>query len=185
MGEDFHFGKGRAGGVDDLRTVAPEVVALPMHQLGGEDIKSTRIREYLKTGDVQGAQRLLGRHYDAQGVVVQGDRLGRTIGFPTANIRVPDGKALPLGVFAVVVLADDGTRWHGVANVGFRPTVDGKARRFEVNVFDFDGDLYGQELQVKFFAHLRGEQKFSGLDELKAQIARDAQAARDVLRDVR
>ncbi|MFC3833201.1 MULTISPECIES: bifunctional riboflavin kinase/FAD synthetase [Deinococcus] len=185
VGEDFHFGKGRAGGVDDLRTVAPEVVALPMHQLGGEDIKSTRIREYLKTGDVQGAQRLLGRHYDAQGVVVQGDRLGRTIGFPTANIRVPDGKALPLGVFAVVVLADDGTRWHGVANVGFRPTVDGKARRFEVNVFDFDGDLYGQELQVKFFAHLRGEQKFSGLDELKAQIARDAQAARDVLRDVR
>lgn len=185
VGEDFHFGKGRAGGVDDLRTVAPEVVALPMHQLGGEDIKSTRIREYLKTGDVQGAQRLLGRHYDAQGVVVAGDRLGRTIGFPTANIRVPDGKALPLGVFAVVVLADDGTRWHGVANVGFRPTVDGKARRFEVNVFDFDGDLYGQELQVKFFAHLRGEQKFSGLDELKAQIARDAQAARDVLRDVR
>lgn len=185
VGEDFHFGKGRAGGVDDLRTVAPEVVALPMHQLGGEDIKSTRIREYLKTGDVQGAQRLLGRHYDAQGVVVAGDRLGRTIGFPTANIRVPDGKALPLGVFAVVVLADDGTRWHGVANVGFRPTVNGKARRFEVNVFDFDGDLYGQELQVKFFAHLRGEQKFSGLDELKAQIARDAQAARDVLRDVR
>ena len=185
VGEDFHFGKGRAGGVDDLRTVAPEVVALPMHQLGGEDIKSTRIREYLKTGDVQGAQRLLGRHYDAQGVVVAGDRLGRTIGFPTANIRVPDGKALPLGVFAVVVLADDGTRWHGVANVGFRPTVDGKARRFEVNIFDFDGDLYGQELQVKFFAHLRGEQKFSGLDELKAQIARDAQAARDVLRDVR
>ncbi|WP_412029659.1 bifunctional riboflavin kinase/FAD synthetase [Deinococcus yunweiensis] len=185
VGEDFHFGKGRAGGVDDLRTVAPEVVALPMHQLGGEDIKSTRIREYLKTGDVQGAQRLLGRHYDAQGVVVAGDRLGRTIGFPTANIRVPDGKALPLGVFAVVVLADDGTRWHGVANVGFRPTVDGKARRFEVNVFDFDGDLYGQELQVKFFAHLRSEQKFSGLDELKAQIARDAQAARDVLRDVR
>lgn len=185
VGEDFHFGKGRAGGVDDLRTVAPEVVALPMHQLGGEDIKSTRIREYLKTGDVQGAQRLLGRHYDAQGVVVAGDRVGRTIGFPTANIRVPDGKALPLGVFAVVVLADDGTRWHGVANVGFRPTVDGKARRFEVNVFDFDGDLYGQELQVKFFAHLRGEQKFSGLDELKAQIARDARAARDVLRDVR
>ncbi|THF88917.1 bifunctional riboflavin kinase/FAD synthetase [Deinococcus sp. KSM4-11] len=189
VGEDFHFGRGRAGGVDDLRLVAPEVVTLPMHQLGGEDIKSTRIREYLKEGDVAGAQRLLGRHYDAQGVVVQGDRLGRTIGFPTANISVPDGKALPLGVFAVVVIGDPslprGGRWHGVANVGFRPTVNGKARRFEVNVFDFNGDLYGQELQVKFFQYLRGEQKFGGLDELKAQIARDAQAARDALKDVR
>ncbi|WP_309571093.1 riboflavin biosynthesis protein RibF [Deinococcus sp.] len=189
VGEDFHFGRGRAGGVDDLRTVAPEVVTLPMHQLGGEDIKSTRIREYLKVGDVDGAGRLLGRHYDAQGVVVQGDRLGRTIGFPTANISVPDGKALPLGVFAVVVIGDpslpeDG-RWHGVANVGFRPTVNGTTRRFEVNVFDFGGDLYGRELQIKFFAHLRGEQKFAGLDELKAQIARDAQAARDALADVR
>lgn len=189
VGEDFHFGKGRAGGVDDLRAVAPEVVTLPMHQLGGEDIKSTRIREYLKAGDVAAAQRLLGRHYDAQGVVVQGDRLGRTIGFPTANISVPDGKALPLGVFAVVVIGDPslpgGGRWHGVANVGFRPTVNGTTRRFEVNVFDFDGDLYGQELQVKFFAHLRGEQRFSGLEELKAQIARDAQAARDALSGVR
>jgi riboflavin kinase/FMN adenylyltransferase len=189
VGEDFHFGRGRAGGVDDLRAVTPEVVTLPIHQLGGEDIKSTRIREYLKLGDVDGARRLLGRHYDAQGVVVQGDHLGRTIGFPTANISVPDGKALPLGVFAVVVIGDPalpgGSRWHGVANVGVRPTVNGTTRRFEVNVFDFEGDLYGQELQVKFFAHLRGEQKFSGLDELKAQIARDAEAARQALRDVR
>ncbi|MFT2718362.1 riboflavin biosynthesis protein RibF [Deinococcus sp. A31D244] len=189
VGEDFHFGRGRAGGVEDLRRVAPEVVTLPMHQLGGEDIKSTRIREYLKAGDVVGAGRLLGRHYDAQGVVVQGDQLGRTIGWPTANIRVPDGKALPLGVFAVVAVGDPalegGGRWHGVANVGFRPTVNGVDRRFEVNLFDFSGDLYGQELQVKFFARLRGEQKFSGLDELKAQIARDADAARDALKDVR
>ncbi|ALW88200.1 riboflavin biosynthesis protein RibF [Deinococcus actinosclerus] len=184
VGEDFHFGRGRAGRAADLREVAPEVVVVPIHGLSGEDIKSTRVREYLKSGDVDGARRLLGRHYDAQGVVVQGDQLGRTIGWPTANIRVPDGKALPLGVFAVVAVGDHG-RWHGMANVGFRPTVNGQDRRFEVHLFDFSGDLYGQELQVKFFTHLRGEQKFSGLDELKAQIARDAQAARDALKDVR
>ncbi|GAA5534546.1 riboflavin biosynthesis protein RibF [Deinococcus aluminii] len=189
VGEDFHFGKGRAGGLGDLREVTHEVVSLPMHQLGGEDIKSTRIRAYLAAGDVEGAARLLGRHYDAQGVVVQGDRLGRTIGWPTANIRVPEGKALPLGVFAVVALTERGPnnvqRWHGMANVGFRPTVNGTERRFEVHLFDFDGDLYGEELDVKFFAHLRGEQKFSGLDELKAQLGRDAEAARVALRDVR
>ncbi|GGB54886.1 riboflavin biosynthesis protein RibF [Deinococcus soli (ex Cha et al. 2016)] len=184
VGEDFHFGRGRAGSAADLREVASEVVVVPIHGLSGEDIKSTRVREYLKSGDVDGARRLLGRHYDAQGVVVQGDRLGRTIGWPTANIRVPDGKALPLGVFAVVAVGDHG-RWHGMANVGFRPTVNGQDRRFEVHLFDFSGDLYGQEVQVKFFTHLRGEQKFSGLDELKAQIARDAQAARDALKDVR
>lgn len=184
VGEDFHFGRGRAGSAADLREVAPEVVVVPIHGLSGEDIKSTRVREYLKSGDVDGARRLLGRHYDAQGVVVQGDRLGRTIGWPTANIRVPDGKALPLGVFAVVAVGDHG-RWHGMANVGFRPTVNGTDRRFEVHLFDFSGDLYGQEVQVKFFTHLRGEQKFSGLDELKAQISRDAQAARDALKDVR
>ncbi|MBZ9753379.1 riboflavin biosynthesis protein RibF [Deinococcus sp. HMF7604] len=184
VGEDFHFGRGRAGGVEDLKTVAPEVVVVPIHGLGGEDIKSTRVREYLRAGDVDGARRLLGRHYDAQGVVVQGDRLGRTLGWPTANLQVPDGKALPLGVFAVVVQGDHG-RWHGVANVGFRPTVEGRTRRFEVHLFDFGGNLYGEELQVKFFTRLRGEQKFAGLDELKAQIARDAEAAREALKDVR
>ncbi|UBV41839.1 riboflavin biosynthesis protein RibF [Deinococcus taeanensis] len=184
VGEDFHFGKGREGSAEDLRLVSPEVVVVPIHGLGGEDIKSTRVREYLKVGDVEGARRLLGRHYDAQGVVVEGDRLGRTIGWPTANIRVPDGKALPLGVFAVVAVGDHG-RWHGMANVGFRPTVNGVDRRFEVHLFDFEGDLYGQELQVKFFAFLRGEERFSGLDALKAQIGRDAQAARVALTDVR
>ncbi|MFB9991973.1 riboflavin biosynthesis protein RibF [Deinococcus oregonensis] len=180
VGEDFHFGRGRAGSAADLAEVAPEVVVVPIHGLGGEDIKSTRIREYLKTGDVDGARRLLGRHYDAQGVVVHGDQLGRTIGWPTANISVPDGKALPMGVFAVVAIGDHG-RWHGMANVGFRPTVNGKTRRFEVHLFDYSGDLYGQELHIKFFAHLRGEQKFSGLDALKAQLQQDAADARAAL----
>jgi len=150
VGEDFHFGKGRAGGLADLKGVSGDVVALPMHSLGGEDIKSTRVREMLKAGDVEGASRFLGRHYDAQGVVVRGDQLGRTIGYPTANIRVPEGKALPLGVFAARTIID-GQAYPGMANVGYRPTVDGRELRFEVNLFDFDGDLYGQEVQVKFW----------------------------------
>lgn len=182
VGEDFHFGRGRAGGLEDLREVAPRVIALPMHQLGGDDIKSTRIRELLRAGDVEGTARLLGRHYGAQGVVVQGDRLGRTIGYPTANIRVPAGKALPLGVFAAKTFVG-GVAYPGMANVGFRPTVNGRELRFEVHLFDFSGDLYGQEVQVKFWHFLRGEQRFSGLDELKAQLGRDAQAARTALED--
>jgi len=177
VGEDFHFGKGRAGGLADLKGVSGDVVALPMHSLGGEDIKSTRVREMLKAGDVEGASRFLGRHYDAQGVVVRGDQLGRTIGYPTANIRVPEGKALPLGVFAARTIID-GQAYPGMANVGYRPTVDGRELRFEVNLFDFDGDLYGQEVQVKFWHYLRGETRFSGLDALRAQLAQDALDAR-------
>lgn len=181
VGEDFHFGKARAGSVTDLRGVVGDVVSLPMHQLGGDDIKSTRIRALLRDGDVEGAARLLGRPYDAQGVVVRGDQLGRTIGWPTANLRVPEGKLLPLGVFAVLVMDDKERRWPGMANIGMRPTVGGTERRFEVNLFDFEGDLYGEELQVRFVSRLRGEQKFSGLDELQAQLGRDAAAAREVL----
>jgi FMN adenylyltransferase (EC 2.7.7.2)/riboflavin kinase (EC 2.7.1.26) len=181
VGEDFYFGKGRAGSTADLREVCADVVSLPMHQLGGDDIKSTRIRALLKEGDVDGAQRLLGRPYDAQGVVVRGDQIGRTLGWPTANLRVSEGKALPLGVFAVQVVNDKGERWGGMANVGWRPTVEGRERRFEVHLFDYQGDLYGEELQVKFLSRLRGEQKFSGLDELKAQLGRDAEAARAAL----
>ncbi|WP_350243578.1 bifunctional riboflavin kinase/FAD synthetase [Deinococcus sonorensis] len=178
VGEDFHFGRGRAGGLANLSAVTEDVVALPMHSLGGQDIKSTRIRELLKAGDVEAAARFLGRHYDAQGVVVQGDQLGRTIGVPTANIRVPEGKALPLGVFAAFVYTDDGQRHASMVNVGYRPTVQGRELRFEAHLLDFSGDLYGQEVQVKFWHFLRGEQKFDGLDALKRQLALDADQAR-------
>jgi riboflavin kinase / FMN adenylyltransferase len=186
VGEDFHFGKGRKGTVADLKTVAPEVVVVPIYQLSGEDIKSSRIRQYLKFGDVANASKLLGRYYDAHGVVVQGDLIGRTLGYPTANIRVPEGKALPMGVFAVVVSVKQGTddiRLCGMANVGFRPTVNGTGRRFEVHLFDFQGDLYGKELDVKFYHYLRKEKKFGNLDELKLQLAHDSQQARELLKN--
>lgn len=180
VGEDFGFGKGRAGKLDDLRTVTPELVALPMFQLTGKDIKSTRIRELLLAGDVEGAEEYLGRSYDAVGVVVAGDKLGRTIGFPTANVKVPGGKLLPPGVFAVTVW-HEGERFRGMANVGSRPTVNGTEMRLEAHLFDFDGDLYGREVQVKFKRHLRGERKFGSLDELKAQLALDMARAREQL----
>jgi riboflavin kinase / FMN adenylyltransferase len=187
VGEDFYFGRGREGNISDLKDVTRDVIALPMHSLGGEDIKSTRIREFLKVGDVEGAGRFLGRHYSAQGVVVAGDQLGRTIGYPTANLRVPEGKALPRGVFAVRVQVESGglSETHiGMANIGTRPTVNGLSLRFEVNLLDFSGDLYGKELGVKFFKLIRAEQKFSGLDELKAQLARDQASARAVMERV-
>lgn len=181
VGEDFGFGKGRAGKLDDLREVTPELIALPMFQLTGRDIKSTRIRELLFAGDVEGAAELLGRPYSAVGVVVAGDRLGRTIGFPTANVKVPQGKLLPAGVFAVSLLLGD-TAASGMANVGRRPTVSGSETRLEVHVFDFEGDLYGREVQVTFEGFLRGEQKFAGLDDLRRQLAEDQRAARARLR---
>lgn len=181
VGEDFYFGKARAGNAEDLRQICADVVVVPIHGLSGEDIKSTRVREYLREGNVTAAARLLGRPYAAQGVVVEGDKLGRTIGFPTANIRVPEGKSLPEGVYAVRVTDDKGVQYSGMANIGTRPTVGGLERRLEINLFDFAGDLYGEELNVAFIERLRGEQKFGGLDELKAQLARDAEAARAAL----
>nr|WP_027894153.1 riboflavin biosynthesis protein RibF [Calidithermus chliarophilus] len=181
VGEDFRFGRGRAGGLEDLQTVAPTRV-LPLLELPGDGgaVKSTRIRELLKTGDVEGASRLLGRPYSARGIVVEGDKLGRTLGFPTANLQVSAMKVLPLGVYAVRVQTHEG-EYGAVANVGYRPTVDGRALRFEVHLFDFAGDLYGQELTVAFLHKIRDEMRFGSLEELKAQIARDAQAARAAL----
>lgn len=181
VGEDFYFGKARAGSAADLHDITPDVVVVPIHGLDGEDIKSTGVRDYLRAGNVAAASRLLGRPYAAQGVVVEGDKLGRTIGYPTANLRVPEGKALPNGIYAVRVQNDKGEEWGGMAYIGMRPVVGGTERRFEVNLLDFEGDLYGEELQVKFIAHLRNDIKLNGLDELKAQLARDEAATRAAL----
>jgi len=189
VGEDFRFGRGRAGGLEDLATVAP-IRVLPLLELPqgltsrpewvNGPVKSSRIRELLKVGDVEGAGLLLGRPYSARGIVVEGDHLGRTLGFPTANLQVSAMKVLPLGVYAVRVQTHEGS-YAAVANVGYRPTLGGQLLRFEVHLFDFEGDLYGQELTVEFVRKVRDETKFASLEELKAQIARDAQAARAAL----
>ncbi len=180
VGEDFRFGRGRTGGPEDLAAVAA-VEAVPLLALGGAPVKSSRIREALLAGDVEAARLLLGRPYRVRGVVVPGERLGRRLGFPTANLAVPRQKALPPGVFAVWVEVL-GRRVGGVANVGRRPTLgeDGEAR-LEVHLLRPSGPLYGEELVVEFVHRLRGERRFPSLEALKAQIAADADAARRLL----
>ncbi|ULR41474.1 riboflavin biosynthesis protein RibF [Thermus sp. NEB1569] len=176
VGEDFRFGRGRSGGPEDLAQVAP-VRTVPLLTLGGEPVKSSRIRALLQEGRVEEARHLLGRPYGAYGVVVEGEKLGRKLGFPTANLAVHPNKVLPPGVFAVEAQGAFG-RYKGVANVGTRPTVNGSERRLEVHLLGFAGDLYGEEMRLVFLKRLREERRFASLEELQAQIAKDVASAR-------
>jgi riboflavin kinase/FMN adenylyltransferase len=186
VGENWAFGAKRAGNVNLLRTLGAElafdVAEVAAVQIEGATVSSTRIREAVERGDLDLARSLLGRDYTVLGTVEPGAQLGRRIGFPTANLRAHNEQFPPDGVYAVRVLLADQT-WNGVANIGYRPTVTtGEIeRRLEVHVFDFDGDLYGRDLDVDFVHFLRGERKFGGLDALKAQIASDAAEARRLL----
>lgn len=180
VGEDFRFGRGRAGGLDDLAAITERLEAFTLLEQDGAPVKSSRVRELLAAADVAGAARLLGAPYLVRGVVTQGQRRGRTIGYPTANLAVPAGKALPLGVFAVTATVD-GRVLGGMANVGSRPSFEEEPPALEVHLFDFSGDLYGARLDVRFVAHLRSQQRFSGLDALRAQLAADEAAARAAL----
>ena len=176
VGEDFRFGQGRAGGPEALERVAPTRV-VPLLSLGGEAVKSSRIRALLREGRVEEARHLLGRLYGAYGVVVEGDRMGRRLGFPTANLAVHPLKVLPPGVFAVEAEGAFG-RYKGVANVGTRPTLGGEERRLEVHLLGFAGELYGVEVRVRFLKRLREERRFPSLEALRAQIAEDVAEAR-------
>ncbi len=180
VGDDFRFGKDRAGGLAELRAASQRIEAFGLVEHGGEVVKSSAIREHLAAGDVERANALLGRPYFARGAVARGAQRGRTIGFPTANVEVDPRKALPLGVFAVSVLVGD-ERFEGMANVGPRPSFEEEPPALEVHLFDFDADLYGQQIEVGFHAYLRSQRRFSGLDELRQQLAADAVAARAAL----
>jgi riboflavin kinase/FMN adenylyltransferase len=187
VGSDFRFGAQRAGDVEMLRELgAPHGITVrtvaPV-KLDGEVVSSSRVRGLLSQGEVEQAARMLTRVHDIERRVLHGDKRGRTIGFPTANLELTGLLAPADGVYAVSVRVVDGTpseRMLGVANLGVRPTVGG-GRSMEVHLLDFAGDLYDRTLRVGFVARLRGEQKFAGLDELKAQIARDVQAGRSAL----
>ena len=179
VGEDFRFGQGRAGGLEDLAAVAPTRI-IPLLELGGAPIKSSRIRDLLRDGEVEEVKGLLGRPYAAKGIVQEGDKLGRQLGYPTANLGVAPLKILPMGIFAVQAQNLHG-QFGGMAYVGYRPSLAGNTLRFEVHLFGFSGDLYGEELSVEFLSKLRQDLKFASLEELKAQLAQDAQAARKFL----
>jgi riboflavin kinase/FMN adenylyltransferase len=214
VGVDFRFGRGRAGTAVDLQSIASsygiDVALIPLHNCAqGDRISSSAIREGLASGDLRKANQLLGRPYSLVGTVVGGQRLGRTIGFPTANIELPPEKFLPcFGVYAVRVSVKDGGgiikdessayKWenpqslirdrssnlsfiNGVMNIGRRPTVNGLQLTVEVHLLDWSGDLYGQTLSASLIEFLRPEQKFASLDALKTQIQADCDVARKVL----
>jgi len=185
VGDDFRFGRDRLGDIDLLRQIGREhdfvVENMNTFAVGDERVSSTRIREALAEGDLRLAAHYLGRHYRICGRVAHGDARGRSIGFPTANIDLHRRVSPLRGVYAVKVygLGDDEVL-TGVANIGTRPTVEGDTRYLlEVHLFDFDRQIYGEHLQVEFHQHLRDEQRFDSFGELKTQILRDCEAARD------
>ncbi|WP_431855544.1 bifunctional riboflavin kinase/FAD synthetase [Azospirillum sp.] len=188
-GSDFLFGHKRAGDADLLKRYGARhgfgVTAVgPVTDPRGGVYSSTRVRDALLAGDTRGAAHILGHLWEIEGRVEHGEKRGRTIGFPTANIELGDYLRPAFGVYAVRAGVDRGagTEWiDGVANLGLRPTVGGTVERLEAHLFDFDGDLYGQHLRVQLIDHIRPERKFASFDELKAQIIRDAEAARAAL----
>lgn len=193
VGEDFRFGCQRAGTALDLRQLAAPygvtVTIVPNQTCQDQRISSSMIRTALAAGDIPQANHLLGRPYHLWGTVVAGQQLGRTIGFPTANLQVDAAKFLPRqGVYSVWVCPTNAIgeplsqhRYAGVMNIGCRPTVEGQQQTIEVHLLDWSGDLYGQTLRVDLEAFLRPEQRFASLADLTAQIHADCQSARAML----
>jgi riboflavin kinase/FMN adenylyltransferase len=185
VGSAFTFGHKRSGNVELLRKLGAEfkfhVHGLAALALDGETVSSTRIRNCIRAGDLDSASQMLGRSYAIAGKVIEGDRLGRTLGTPTANVDVTGLVLPPNGVYAVHAAVKERS-YRAVANLGVRPTLQNPQpqQRFEVHLVDFTGDLYGQEMEVAFVEKIREEQKFASLDALKLQIAEDIEKARFV-----
>jgi riboflavin kinase/FMN adenylyltransferase len=185
VGEDFQFGHDRGGNVRALAAAGARygfdvVVATPVKQ-GGEVVSSTRIRNALLAGDVEGAARLLGRPYGVRGTVVHGAKRGRELGFPTINLAVPPERLLPRdGIYAMSVRVRD-QEVAAAASLGVRPTFGGGDRTLEAFLLDWDGDVYGDNIEAAFVKHLRDELRFASASELSEQIARDVEETRRAL----
>ena len=181
VGEDFRFGRDRDGDFALLEAESSacgfDLEAAPVFELDGSRVSSTRIRTVLADGDVPAAERLLGHPFEIDAEVMEGDRRGRELGFPTANLDFPHNPPMR-GVFTVTCRLGD-RLCQGVANVGTRPTVDGTRLLIEVHLLDFADDLYGQRMTVRFHQRLRAEQRFDSVDRLREQIGRDIDAARE------
>lgn len=187
VGDDFRFGAKRAGDFAFLAEAARrhgfELEAMPTVSNAGVRVSSSAVRDALARGELARAQSLLGRPYSISGRVVHGNKLGRALGFATANVQLKHNRPPLWGIFAVRVHGVGAAPREGVASLGLRPTVHAAGKPvLEVHLFDFDGELYGAHLRVEFLAKLRDEEKYPDLDALRAQIARDCAAARDALR---
>jgi riboflavin kinase/FMN adenylyltransferase len=194
IGHDHRFGKSRSGNFELLQQKAAQnnftVKEIPGFMLQNNTISSTIIREALLKGNIETANEYLGYAYFFSGTVVEGNKLGRTIGYPTANLQLQEGKKLipGNGVYAVQVdlkkAGENTLSFNGMMNIGIRPTVEGTLRMIEVNIFNFDEEIYGDTLTVHIIKRLRNEQKFNGLEELKAQLLKDSEQAKEVLQMV-
>ena len=184
-GEDFTFGRAKGGNIRVLaeagRAGGFSVDAVGPVTLDGQPVSSSRIRDLLRAGDMAGAARLLTRPYTIEGVVRHGDKLGRTIGYPTANIDMGKYLRPAYGIYAVRGRLADGRVLDGAANLGVRPTFDPPKELLEPHFFDFSGDLYGQRVEVELLEYIRPEAKFDGLDALVAQMDADCARAREIL----
>jgi len=186
VGEDFRFGQGRQGDVDLLHRMGQRLGFMlslaETVKVGQHRVSSTVLRERLWEGDFAQVEQLLGRSYEMSGKVVRGQQLGRQLGYPTANIRLHRMRSPLHGIYAVRVDGPGISHHAAVASVGSRPTVNGKGMLLEVHLFDFDRDIYGQRLSVRFYSKLRDEEKFDDLESLTRQMDLDAQQARALLR---
>lgn len=184
VGYNYRFGKGREGNVQTLRQYGEEfgftVNEVGQISLDGEEVSSSRVRTLLSSGEVEHAGRLLGRPYAITGVVVKGDGRGKTIGYPTANIAAKHEIVPANGVYAVRVLVRE-RLYDGIVNIGVRPTFGSDRRTIEAHIFDFDEDIYGEEMTVSFYGKIREEMKFSSAAELRERIAEDIRTARMIL----
>ncbi len=189
IGYDHHFGKDRKGDFSLLESYRSkglfELKEIPGHLINESSVSSTRIRQALQKGDMPEANTLLGYTYFFEGLVIEGNKLGRTLGYPTANLQIENAqKLIPAnGVYVVNVhIPAEGNRFYGaMMNIGIRPTIGGNKKMIEVNLFDFDRDIYGNTLQVQVLRQLRLEKKFDGLDQLRSQLATDKQMALEFL----
>jgi riboflavin kinase/FMN adenylyltransferase len=178
IGYDHRFGRDRQGDYLLLEKLIPEyhyvLKEIPRHVLDEIAISSTNIREAIVHGDIETANKLLGYYFFFEGMVVDGDKLGRKLGYPTANLKATDEEKISMGNGIYAVYADvEGEHKKGMMSIGFRPTVDGKKRVVEVNIFDFDKDIYGKKIRVYVKKYLRAEEKFENLEALVKQIDRD------------
>lgn len=186
IGYDHHFGRNREGNFqyleDNSDRFGIQIEEISRQEIDSLVISSTKIRQSLLEGNVKSANDLLGRNYSFSGIVVKGRQLGRTIGFPTANVQVSESyKLIPTnGVYAVRTLVR-GQRLNGIMNIGNRPTVDGIGRTQEVHILDFNADIYGENITIELVDYIRPEQKFNGIEELKNQILKDQERAIQIL----